>query len=716
MDKAFRETIRKIYSGRSKTFWDVASVITLSVVIYVIAKSFDIFDNVYLLFLQHEDDLYHEIAVMTGVVIVLLIFVYWRRIKELEQENERRKDIEKILREERSNLQAILESTPYGVIVIDKDKTIMYANQEALRIMGYDHMSAIVGRLCHETLCPSEADKCPILDLGQVVDKSEKILIRSDQTEVPILKTVVPLMFDDEEVLLEAFVDISRRKEAENFVNEILETVDEAFLVIDKDYKILSANRAYCDQSKVPLEDIVGRHCYEISHGIDIPCFESGEECAVRNTFITDRSHSSLHVHKSSKGEEIYVETKSFPVRDISGKTSAAIEIINDITEKNKLEEQLRQSQKLEAIGTLTGGVAHEFNNILTAIIGYGEFLQEGLKEEKKLKRYADHVMDSARRAARLTEGLLTYSRKQRTNMGPFNINDVIRNSVEILSTFIGKNIELRTTIIDEDLIVVGDISQIEQVFMNLSANAADAMPDGGVLTIQSELLQLDNEFVNEQFTIPHGKYILCTVSDTGIGMDKETQQKIFEPFFTTKGVGRGTGLGLSMVYGIVKKHKGYINVESETDKGTVFRIYLPLSESRPEKGEPADYSDIMRGDETILIAEDDQKVRVYMKEMLESAGYRVIEAMDGDEALIKYSEHRDEIDLLILDVVMPKRKGLDVYRKIKKMRSDIEVIFVSGYLTDDESAKEIIKKGYTFLPKPVDSRDMFRKIRQVIG
>jgi signal transduction histidine kinase/CheY-like chemotaxis protein len=416
-----------------------------------------------------------------------------------------------------------------------------------------------------------------------------------------------------------------------------------------------------------------------------------------------------------------------------------------DITEHRKLEEQLRQSQKMESVGTLAGGIAHDFNNILTAIIGYGNILKMKLEQDSALMLYTDQILASAERAANFTQCLLAFSRKQVINPKPVNLNEIVAGIEKLLLRIIGEDIELKVMLnplVNDnspspplilrggwgELRVMADAGQLEQVLMNLAANARDAMPGGGVLTIETGIEDLDMDCLKIYESASGGgkpgMYAVITVTDTGHGMDENTRQKVFEPFFTTKEVGKGTGLGLSMVYGIIKQHNGYINCYSEPERGTAFKIYLPLIEKEEEeeeekakaKAKEEKHITLSGGAETILLAEDEEKVRKLMKLVLEEAGYKIIEAVDGKEAIEKFSENKDSINLLLLDVIMPKIKGKGVYEEAKKIKPDIKVLFSSGYPSDFIHKKGILEEGLNFIAKPALPHKLLKMIREILN
>lgn len=375
-------------------------------------------------------------------------------------------------------------------------------------------------------------------------------------------------------------------------------------------------------------------------------------------------------------------------------------------------EQQLRQSQKMEAIGTLAGGVAHDFNNILTAIIGFGSMLQAKLGESA-LTHYADDILNAAGKAATLTKSLLTFSRNQVMEAKPENINEIVRAISTILQRVIGDDIEFHCTFPAEELMIFGDCGQIDQVLMNLAVNARDAMPQGGVLRIETERVELTEELPGT--SLRPGSYARISVSDTGYGIDEQTRQRIFEPFFTTKEVGKGTGLGLSIVYGIIKQHNGEVAVYSEIGSGTSFKIYLPLVEFSTTRRENQQIDQVIGGTETILLAEDNDDVRNFMILALEEYGYQVIEALDGKDAMAKYRANSDRIQLVMLDVVMPKMNGREVYDAIKKDIGQVRVLFSSGYTADIIEQNGKVEMGVGFMTKPVTVQTLLAKVRETL-
>jgi PAS domain S-box-containing protein len=389
--------------------------------------------------------------------------------------------------------------------------------------------------------------------------------------------------------------------------------------------------------------------------------------------------------------------------------------LITDITSLKLLENQLRQAQKMEAVGQLAGGIAHDFNNILTAIIGYANLLMMKLPEDDPGRAYVDPIIQSAERAAHLTSNLLAFSRKQIINLKPVSVNDIIRRVEKLLVRVIGEDIAFRTRLSSDDHAVLADSIQIEHVLMNLATNARDAMPDGGTLVVETDAYELGEEFVRAHSYGKPGRYVLITVTDSGIGMDENVLSHVFEPFFTTKEIGKGTGLGLSMVYGIIKQHNGYITVASEPGKGTTFKLYLPLITAATVGDKIKNSAAVKRGKETVLLAEDDTPVRELTRRVLEGAGYTVIETSDGAEAVSTFKNNKDTIGLVVLDIIMPRKNGKEACMEIRAIRPDIKALFMSGYTADIIHKKGILETGMDVILKPITPSNFLIKVREVL-
>jgi PAS domain S-box-containing protein len=395
-----------------------------------------------------------------------------------------------------------------------------------------------------------------------------------------------------------------------------------------------------------------------------------------------------------------------------------------DMTDRRKAEEalrlseeRLRQSQKMEAIGLLAGGVAHDFNNLLMAIIGYSELLVLELEEDEPLKRRALEILKAANRAATLTRQLLAFSRKQLLQPRVFSLNTAVTEIDKLVRRLIGEDIELLVHLAPDLGSIKADPGQIEQVLMNLAINARDAMPGGGSLTIETSNASLDEAMAHERRTIPPGRYVRLAVTDTGIGMKPEVLSRLFEPFFTTKEQGRGTGLGLSTIYGIIKQSGGDITVYSEPGRGTTFKIYLPRTdESGTRPGETARPTEpAQRGRETVLLVEDEETVLALNREVLESAGYKVFVASNGEEALQLLETDSQRVDLMVTDVIMPRMGGPELVERLDSRHSKMRVLFVSGYTDKVEGLSHLLKDGRSFLQKPFTPRALVRHVRRVL-
>jgi PAS domain S-box-containing protein len=422
---------------------------------------------------------------------------------------------------------------------------------------------------------------------------------------------------------------------------------------------------------------------------------------------------TNKNIHKD--GRIIVLETSGIPVFDAQGNFSGYRGIDRDVTDHKQLEEQLLHAQKMEAVGELAGGIAHDFNNILTAITGYVYILQAKLDDEV-LKNHVEQIDIAAQRAVALTNKLLTFSRKQIVCLQPVVINETLHRLEKFLFRLIREDVEIQTNYTSETLTVLGDEGQIEQVMMNLVNNARDAMPSGGVLKISSASVELGRDFIEAHGYGKPGMYALITVTDTGTGMDEKLLDRIFEPFFTTKEVDKGTGLGLAIVYGIVKQHNGFITASSEQGKGASFNVYFPLTSSTQQDWGKPFVPASAGGTGTILIAEDDRETMLFMKALFEEYGYSVIEAVDGEDAIEKFDKNNAAINLLILDMIMPKKSGKAVYEAIKKIRPDMKTIFLSGYAGDILESQGISGQDLNFFSKPVTPYKLLEKVKEMLS
>jgi signal transduction histidine kinase len=418
----------------------------------------------------------------------------------------------------------------------------------------------------------------------------------------------------------------------------------------------------------------------------------------------------------------VVCEWYNTPIRDSAGKVAFVLSMVTDVTdrqraeeERRKLEGQLLQSQKMEAIGLLAGGVAHDFNNILSAILGYASIVQMKMRPDDPLKPNVEQVLAAAQRAATLVQSLLAFSRKQIINPQPLLVNESLRKIEKLLRRVIGEDVEFATVYAEPYTTILADAGQLEQVIINLATNARDAMPYGGSLTLGTCRAVIDQEFIRKHGYGMPGDYAMISLTDSGTGMDEKTRARIFEPFFTTKELGKGTGLGLSTAYGIVKQNNGYITCSSKPGAGTTFRIYLPSITTSPQRSVAVEQVIAPRGTETVLVAEDDRITLDLFSSLLEDHGYTVLMASNGDEAIAKFRERSRDIQLIVVDVVMPKKNGKEVHDEAQRIRPGVKTLFMSGYTADIISRKGVLLDGLPFLPKPVAPEEFLKKVRDVL-
>jgi PAS domain S-box-containing protein len=526
---------------------------------------------------------------------------------------------------------------------------------------------------------------------------------------------------EDKPMVLAVLRDISERKSTENILRDneakfkrlslefttLLNAIPDYILLHAPDMEILWTNNAVKEKfdEKIPLPE--ERNCHALIHGMSV----FHDKCPVRECIDT-----GIPVKDIVKVHEVMTwEIRAIPILDDEGKLESVLEICRDITEMKNMEKQLMHAQKMEVVGQLAGGVAHDFNNIITALIGYGNLVRMKMVVDDPSIYYVDQMLITAERAAELTQSLLAFSRKKESHFQVYNINEMISSVGEFIVRLIGEDIKIKISPHQEPLFSKLDYSQFEQVLSNLATNARDAMPEGGVLSLSTERCELDADFVATHGYGEPGCYVRISVSDTGCGIDEKNLSRIFEPFFTTKDIGKGTGLGLSMAYNIVKDHKGYITVYSEKGIGTTFNIYLALLEENPRKESVRKPAKPLGGTETILIAEDEDSVRKMLARFLTDFGYTVLQAEDGEVALTIFKQAKDEIHLLLLDVLMPKKGGKEVSIAVKEQRPDMKIIFNSGYPLDMLQEKDLLHEGVDYYLKPISPNELLNKIRDVL-
>jgi len=512
--------------------------------------------------------------------------------------------------------------------------------------------------------------------------------------------------------------DITYRKQMEEAIRnsekkyrKIFEESKDVIFIFDADTRLVDISPSAQELFGYTREEL-----FTLDIAGDIYCRREDRERFLRALFADGFVKNMELELKRRDGERLLVHISASVLRDGKEAVTGYMGIVHNMTEHKKLETQLLQAQKMESIGLLAGGIAHDFNNLLTAICGYGENIRENISGcNHLLQTSVEQVMRAADRARELTQKLLAVSRKQMINPRPVLVNELIADMNRLIVRIIGEDIELVTTPSRKDLTVMADRCQLEQVLINLAANARDAMPNGGRLHIETGCALLGKKQGRGAVCDIRGPHAFIRVTDTGTGMDETTRQKIFEPFFTTKDVGKGTGLGLSISYGIIRQHNGVIDVESEPGKGTTFTIHLPLIGIDPEAKAPAPAAVSGAGSETILVAEDDELVRNFLRDTLRRAGYSIITASDGEEALNRFRLASRAIPLVISDVVMPRKNGKQIFEEIRSLSPDVKFIFISGYTADVIIQKGIFDSGVDFVTKPFTKSDILGKIREVL-
>jgi PAS domain S-box-containing protein len=471
----------------------------------------------------------------------------------------------------------------------------------------------------------------------------------------------------------------------------------------------VDVNQRFVDVTGYGKEEIVGKSFIEL--GVITPA----DKEKILDALQVNKRVYDLEINFMSKHGKQLIWNYSGQLITIGG-NKYLLSASMDITEQKLFEQQLRQSQKMEAIGQLAGGMAHDFNNILTVIMGYGQLLKMNEMHNDGSQEAIDQIISSSEKAARLTGGMLAFSRKQTLMLEYENLNNIVHNVQRFLVRIIGEDIDLQTISNKASLMIRVDIGQIEQVLMNLAANARDAMPKGGILTIKTDIRNIESSFIEEHGFGETGSYAVLSVSDTGSGINKEHLKRIFEPFFTTKEVGKGTGLGMAIVYGIVKQHNGYIDVTSEPGAGTAFNIFLPIVESIYDAPEETPAMLLPEGGfETILLVEDDPDVSKFVGDILKQYGYDVIFAYDGQEAIDRFIENKDRIHMILMDMIMPRKNGKEAYDEIRVIKPEVKILYSSGYTSDFIKDRGVSDESIEIVMKPVNPIVLLQKIRSVL-
>jgi len=566
----------------------------------------------------------------------------------------------------------------------------------------------------HVTRRPSHQDGafCNYGSLGDVIQ-----LIRPDGNRRRIIAFGGAKRDDNGQVagLHGTVQDVTERRRAEaerEHLITAIEQADEMVLVTSRDGTIEYANPAFERVTGYTLEEVIGQNPRILRSGEQDAAFYR----ELWQTITARRAWRGRLINRRKDGTLYTQDATISPVCDAAGEIVNFVAVKRDITEQLRIEEQLRSAQKLEAIGSLAGGVAHDFNNLLSVILNYTTFAINGMREDDPLREQLAQVKKAGERAAALTRQLLAFSRKQVLDPHVLDLNHIITNLEKMLGRLLGEDIDLTRTLAPNLGRIKADPGQIEQVIMNLVVNARDAMPAGGRLTVETANVELDREYAAQHVEAVPGPHVLLAVSDTGCGMDDATLRRVFEPFFTTKPAGKGTGLGLSTVYGIVKQSGGHIWVYSEPGKGTTFKVYLPrVADSMQPDDLRATNERPAVGTETILLVEDDAQVREVACRMLHACGYNLLAAAGGSEALGICERYQGNIDLLLTDVVMPQMSGRQLAERMQRLRPGMRVLYMSGYTDDAIVHHGVLDPGTKFISKPLGAVSLARKVRDVL-
>ena len=631
---------------------------------------------------------------------------------------------EKALQQSEIKHRHILNTLPDTVFLLDEDVTVQWANKSALELQP-----DFLGKKCnfcqYQTSQPRKNCFCKsALDSGNTLTETihlssfpgipghsywEVIAIPQKDQAGNVGGILVVLRNITQRVLSAQKADQLNRQN-----RLLLEAAGEGIYGVDIEGRTTFMNPAAERMTGFTEEEIIGNNQHELLHHtkIDGSAYPVCD-CPVHLTIKQSKTHYVVdEIFWRKDGSSFPVEYIATPVLE-ENTVIGAVVLFSDITERKTLEKQLLHAQKMEAIGRLTSGIAHDFNNVLTTIIGYSELLMRQLDEEDKKHDQAKMIFQAGKMASSLTRQLLAFSRKQILETKTININTIIEKLEKMLRRLIGENISLNLHYGSGDCTVLADPSQCEQVLMNLAVNAKDAMPNGGNLSISTEIIQVDGSRPTGFDDNKPGPYILLSISDTGEGMTEETQKMIFEPFFTTKEMGKGTGLGLATVFGIIKQHNGFISVTSAPGQGTTFDICFPLSDQKPEEMTESAALLLPEGSETILVVDDTADIRQLIKDSLEPLGYTILEAENGAEAVKIFKSHGQAIDLLMTDMVMPGMSGRELAATLSRLNPAIKTLYMSGYKDASFGVDDL--PSDSFLNKPLIPREMAKKIKKIL-
>jgi two-component system cell cycle sensor histidine kinase/response regulator CckA len=630
-------------------------------------------------------------------------------------------EIEDALRASESRYRRLFESAQYGILMLDADSgEIVDVNPFMVSLLGYSRSEFLGKKLWQigavKDVAASKAAFRELQDKDYI--RYDDLPLKTAEGREIAVEFVSNIYLVDGKKAIQCNVhEITQRKLAEESLRQserlnrnLVDHLPHRILVKDLNSVIQFCNASYARDVGMTPEMVIGKDAF---------AFYSPELARAYNAddheVMSRGTMKDVEEPYGAAGEGRWVHTVKVPYRDEQGAVIGLLVVFEDITEAKRLEEQLRQSQKLEGIGQLAGGVAHDFNNLLTVILGYCDLVARRLRPNDPITAEVEEIRKCGVRATELTRHLLAFSRKQVLEVQALDLNSLVSDVHRMLQRVIGENIDLQTVLAPDLGRIMADPGQIEQVIMNLAVNARDAMPAGGKLTLETANVDLGEEYAGRHLAVIPGPYVMLAVTDNGSGMKSAIRGRIFEPFFTTKELGKGTGLGLSTVYGIVKQSSGNVWCYSEPDHGTTFKIYLPRVEEEAEPVTVARRDPLVRGSETVLVAEDEEMVRKLIVEMLGLDGYEVIATRNGAEALEAFKSHRGPIDLLITDVIMPGIGGNELMQNLVQIRPGMKVLFMSGYTGDAVLRHGMLEAGTAFLQKPFTRDALNRRVREVL-
>jgi two-component system, cell cycle sensor histidine kinase and response regulator CckA len=639
--------------------------------------------------------------------------------KRLENETQERA---RELRQANQTLGALVSHAPVAIVALDHQGHVRIWNPEAERMFGWTAAEVMGGNLPN---VPEEREEehrvfCDLLRHGGGISGIETQRKHKDgeMLDVSLSAAAVsvaggPAEPAGELMMITVLTDITERKRAEAEMQRLITAVEqaaEAVMIADRDGIIRYVNPAFCTMTGYSREEAVGQRTNLLRSGTKDERFYA----LLWKTVLSGQIWRGEFENRKKDGTLVPMEASITPVHGPRGGITSFICISQDVSGRRQLERQLLQAQKFEAIGQLAGGIAHDFNNVLGAILGMAELGRLEAPQGTRIGERLEKICHHAGRAAALTRQLLAFSRRQQLERRYIDLNLSVNEVTSLVSESLGKDVEVITELAGDLAGVHADPSQVEQVLMNLCVNARDAMPNGGRLTIRTHAVRLDEEACRTRPGISPGEFVRLTVADTGTGMDAVTLGRIFEPFFTTKPPGRGTGLGLATVYGVVKQHGGCIDVNSRVGEGTTFDLYFPVAAAAEPMAQEKRKSEPVRGgSETILLAEDHEGLRELVRESLQALGYRVLAASDGQEAVDVFRGHQGKIDLLVLDVIMPRLRGPDAYKRIRDLNPAVPVLFCTGYNPDSAQVESLT--SHPVLQKPYPALELARTVRQIL-